>query len=224
MKIILLHGEDTVKSYERLKKFVDTAKNRSWEVVNMDQSPTNFEETLSSTSLFGSERFFILRDIKKIGKKESTWLNNKYKSIEGNLVIYHEGVAGATVIKNLPSSVVVEEFALPKLIWTFLDSIRPGNSTKCLQDFHKIIKRDAPEFVFTLISRLFKDLYWVRVDPSSMIYPQWRIDKLKRQSTGLTSDQLLDIINSLAEIDVSVKTGNGDIVSALDLMLIKQLK
>lgn len=69
MKIILLHGEDTIKSYERLKKFIDTAKNRSWEVVNVDQSPTSFEETLSSTSLFGNERFFILRDIKKLVKK-----------------------------------------------------------------------------------------------------------------------------------------------------------
>ena len=224
MKIILLHGEDTIKSYERLKKFIDTAKNRSWEVVNVDQSPTSFEETLSSTSLFGNERFFILRDIKKIGKKESIWLEKNYKLIDGNLIVYHEGTAGVTFVKSLTGSVVVEEFALPKLIWAFLDDIKYGNSTKCLQDFHKIIKRDAPEFVFTLISKLFKDLYWVKVDSASMPYPQWRIDKLKRQSAGFTPDQLLGIINSLAEIDVSVKTGNGDIVSALDLMLIKQLK
>lgn len=39
MKIIILHGDDNVKSYERLKKFIDTARNRSWEVSFLDESP-----------------------------------------------------------------------------------------------------------------------------------------------------------------------------------------
>jgi DNA polymerase III delta subunit len=69
MKIIVLHGEDTNKSYERLKKFINVAKERSWEVDFLDDSNLSIKENLSSSSLFGGERFFILKDIKKLGKK-----------------------------------------------------------------------------------------------------------------------------------------------------------
>ena len=88
MKIILLHGDDELKSYERLQKFVETAKARSWEVVYLDDSNQSFLEDIRSASLFGGERFFILKDIKKIGKKESAWLKKSGGEAEGTLINY----------------------------------------------------------------------------------------------------------------------------------------
>ena len=34
MKIIVLHGDDSEKSYTRLTKFIKEAKKRNWEIVN----------------------------------------------------------------------------------------------------------------------------------------------------------------------------------------------
>lgn len=224
MKIIILHGEDVNKSYDRLKRFIETAKSRSWEVAFIDDAPGSLQENLSTNSLFGAERFFILRDVKKLGKKEFEWLNKKYGELSGNFIIYHEGVLGQTFLKNLPKEAKIEEYKLPKLIWSFLESMRPGSSVSSVKLFHKIIEKDAPELVFSLMFRQFRDLYWSKVDPKSMQIPSWRLQKLKAQSSHFSQEQLEEIVSRFVEIDVSVKSGQEDLVSSLDLFIIKQLE
>lgn len=224
MKIIILHGDDERKLYSRLQRFVETAHNRSWEVDYLDDQAIKLQEALSSTSLFSNERFFILRDIKRLGKKEIEWLNKKYTDLSGNLIIYNEGYISKTILSSLPKDIKIEEFKLPVIIWSFLEHFYPGNSEKCIQEFHKIIERDAPEFIFTLIAKLFRDLYWVKTDAVSMPYPPWRTAKLKVQSEKFKVKQLKEIINKLAEIDIEVKTSKADLVSSLDLLMIKQLE
>lgn len=224
MKIFVLHGDDTAKSYERLKKFTDSAKERSWEISYLDGSDRPFEENLSNTSLFGSERFFILRDFRKLGKKEITWLDKKHADLSGNLIIYNEGVLNQTFVKSLPKDTKFEEFKLPVLIWNFLDTIVPGNPVRLIKQFHKIIEKEPVEFIFTLIARQIRDLYWVKVDPKSFNLPSWRLSKLKVQSSKFTEEQLISLINKMSEIDIEAKTGKADLVSSLDLVILKQLK
>lgn len=224
MKIIVLHGEDIVKSYERLKRFTETARARSWEVANLDESETAFEENLSSPSLFGTDRFFILRDIRKLGKKEVEWLGKKYADLSGTLIIYHEGQIGQTFIKNLPKETKTEEFKLPKLIWNFLEHIYPGNSATVIKEFHTVIEREATEFVFTLIARQLKNLYYIKSAPKRVPFQDWQIARLKRQAEKFTPEQLRELIGMLAEIDIKVKTSKADLVSSLDLLIVKQLE
>lgn len=201
MKIIVLHGDDEKKVYARLSKFIETARKRSWEVTFLDDSNLSIQESLSGTSLFEAERFFILRDIKKLGKKEIEWLNKKVNDLSGNLIIYHEGTIGALILKSLPKETTVEEFKLPKLIWGFLDLIKPGNSIQIVKTFHKIIETEAPEFIFAMI-------VW----------------KLKKNYLTKPSPEIAKMINDMAIIDFEVKTGKANLVSSLDLMFIKSLE
>jgi DNA polymerase III delta subunit len=224
MKIIVLHGDDERKLYERLTKFIETAKSRSWEVAYLDDPNTKIQELLSSASLFGSERFFILRDVARLGKKEQEWLKKNSNSIGGNLIIYHEGYISSPILKSLPNDTKIEEFKLPVILWNFLDGISPGNSDRSIKQFHQIIEKEAPEFIFTLIAKLFRDLYWVKTDAGSLPYPNWRVGKLKVQSAKFSTDKLKNLIGKLAEIDINVKTSKSDLLDELDLLIIKQLK
>lgn len=131
MKIIILHGEDTLKSYARLKQFIEVAKKRNWEILYDDISIT--------PSLFGNERLTIVRDYKLLQKN----------TVEGTLVIYHEGTLPVTFLKTLPIDTKIEEFKLPKLLWNFLDNMS-------IRSFHEIIKTEAVEFVFIMIAWKFK--------------------------------------------------------------------
>ena len=223
MKIIVLHGSDVVKSYERLKKFIDTARSRSWEVSFVDESENTLEENLSAMSLFGSERFFILRDIKRLGKKETTWLKKKYTDLPGNLIIYHEGELGKTFINSLPNP-KIEEFKLPKLVWSFLELLRPGAAGELVRMFHKIIEREPAEFVFALMAKQFRDLYWVKTSQVLTGIPTWKVGKLKSQANKFTPKKLKEIIERLAEMDINVKTGKEQLISSLDLLIIKLLE
>ena len=142
MNIIILHGEDTHKSYSRLTTFMETAKKRGWEILDFDLS------SIQNQSLFGEERFYILRDYKLLTKEEITQLD-KYS---GNLIIYHSGNIPVTFTKLLPKNTKFEKFDIPKLIFKFLDNIT-------LRSFHEIIKTEPVEFVFSMIAWKYKKKY-----------------------------------------------------------------
>jgi len=224
MKVIVLHGDDEKRLYERLQKFIDVAHARSWEVSFIDEANQSFEEILSATSLFGSEQFFILKDVKKLGKKEFSWLNKRYTELSGNLIIYYEGTLNATTLKSFPADSKIEEFRLPVLLWNFLDNLIPGKGEFSVKTLHKIIEKNPVEFVFSLIAKHFRDLYWVKIDAVSAGFPFWKLNKLKSQASKFTEEKLRELISLLAKIDVEVKTSKADLTSELDLLLLKHLE
>ena len=134
-------------------------------------------------------------------------------------------------MKQLPKIDKVEEFKLPKLIWSFLDSCFPGNAKNALLLLHEIIKNEPVEFVFSLLAKHLRDLYWVKVDsppgqrPSGPVaYPSWRVEKLKRQSHKFSEGSLEDLINSLAQADIKAKTSQGELIDLLDFIIATKLE
>lgn len=206
MKIIVLHGDYTTKLYERLNKFIETAKKRGWEIIN--------DEISQTPSLFNKETLTIVRKYNLLSLRKD--ISNILK-IPGTLVIYNEGNIPQIFLKILPQDAKIENFKLPKIIWNFLDNI----SVKLL---HEVIKTEPVEFVFSVLSKRFRDLYWAKTDVGSMIYDSWRIKKLQRQAQKYTTREVVQIINKLAEIDIKVKTSKADLISELDLLLISKLE
>jgi len=205
MKIIILHGDHLTEVYSRLTKFIETAKARGWEIVN--------DEIETTPSLFGINRLLIFRDFRRITKKDI----KNIKQFPGTLVIYNEGIIPAAFLRSLPEDARVERFDLPKTIWKFLD----GPDVKLL---HQVVKHEPVEFIFAILAKRFRDLYWVISDPKTLPYQDWQIARLKKQAAGYTADKLKQIISELAKIDIEVKTSKADLLSALDFLLITRLE
>jgi hypothetical protein len=212
MKIIVLHGDDSAKSYERLMKFVDAAKKRNWEIVN-DEFP-------NTPSLFGIDRLIIYRDFSLLSKKDI----KNFDKFDGTLVVYHNGVLPQTFLKLMPSDFKMEKFELPKILFTFLESFYPGNSARCLELLHDLIKTQVVELVFFMLARHLKELYLVGIDSQTSLYPPWKLSKLKSQVEKLGVEKLKKIIDELSDIDIEVKTSKADLLTSLDLLIVKQLE
>jgi len=206
MKLIILHGDYVNKSYARLAQFIHEAKRRGWEISDYDK------ETVDNQSLFAVERFVVLRDYKTLNKRDILRLDKH----PGTLVVYHEGNIPQTFLKMLTNP-VIEEYKLTKIIWNFLDNI----SIKLL---HEVIKTEPVEFVFSVLAKRFRDLYWVKTDLRSMIYDSWRKTKLQKQAQKYTTSRVVQIINELAEIDIKVKTSKANLISSLDFLLLTKLE
>lgn len=141
MKIIVLHGNDTEKSYARLQKFIQEAKRRSWKITDY-----NFDE-ITNQSLFGDECFYVLHDYKLLDKTSL----EKLKKYSGNLIIYNAGKIPVPTLKNLGAD-KTELFELPELLWKFLDNMT-------VSGLHELTKTQAVEYILAMIAWKFKQNY-----------------------------------------------------------------
>ncbi len=147
MKIIVLHGNDTQKSYQRLTVFINEAKKRGWKVTDFSM------EAVKNQDLFESECFYILKDYKILNKK----IIDNVKKYQGNLIVYHNAKIPVTSLKamNIDKSeqnVVVETFDLPVLLWKFLDNMS-------VSGLHALFETEAPEYILAMMAWKFKQNY-----------------------------------------------------------------
>lgn len=218
MKIIVLHGDYIKKSRDRLEDFISSAQK-----IDSNFNLT-ISEQLSANSLFQKESLFILEDIKRLNQKDIDWIKKRGKDLALTLIIYHQGFIPKKVLNSFPKDAKIEEFKLPRIIFMYLDSIYPKNVKKVLVLFHELIRNEPVEFVFALMAKHLRDLYWVKVEPRSLPYPSWRITKLKVQSEKFKVEMIKEIIRKLAEIDIAAKTSKSDLISSLDLLMLTKLE
>ena len=224
MKVIVLHGDDIIRSRTRLQKFIETAKKRGWKIERLDEAEFSISEKLSGRDLFKTESLFIIQDLRKVKKSTLWWIMKKSAELPVTLIIYQEGTLAKSLLLKLPNDSKIEEFKLPRLIFSFLDAFYPGNAKRVALAFSQIIQSQPSEFVVALLGRHLRDLYWVKGDESTLQLPPWRIGKLKAQSERFDEESLRNLISSLAEIDVISKTTETDLAYSLDLLIATELE
>lgn len=224
MKITIIHGQDTTASRNRFKKIVQAVRARGWEVSGVILGKLSLEEQLTTNSLFSGESLFVIDNIKKLAKKDLEWVSKNHQGYEGNLLSWYEGDIPAMGLKMWPKEARVEKFDLPKELFVFLESLYPGNSRSSLKLFHSLLGHEHEQFIFIMVARHFRDLYWVTQDKDSMGAPPWRAGKLERQAERFTVGQIKKVINLLAACDIATKTSKQSLIQSLDLIIVSQLK
>lgn len=224
MKIIILYGDNTIESYNRLLSFIKEAKKRDWNIMRINNAKQNIFEALYYDSLFEKRKLVVIEDSAIFSPTVKKWIKTNFDKSDTTLVIYYPATLTKSFIKSLPKVDKVEEFKIPKLIWSFLESFYPGNSKNALLLFHETIKSEPIEFVFSLLAKLLRDLYWVKADSRSLPYPPWRVNKLKNQSRRFTAEMLKNLIFELADADIKSKTSDENLTGLVDFIIASKLE
>lgn len=226
MKIIVLHGDNEPKLNERLVKYIEHAKAKNWLIDRFNQeTKINFAEYLSAGVLFEQERLFIVDEAGTLSSKDLTWLTKNNPSLSGFLVLISQGFLNEKIKGGLPKDVKYEEFKLPRLIFNFLDSFYPGNITNALKFLKEIEKNEPVEFIFSLLSRHVRDLYWIGFAGEPYPYAEsWRIGKIRSQAKKFKEAKLKHIIKRLAKADILAKSSQEDLSDLLDQIIITSLE
>ncbi|MBU0572081.1 hypothetical protein KKE18_00075 [Patescibacteria group bacterium] len=204
---------------------IQVAKERGWEIVKIDSSNNlSLPEKFTTSNLFEGERLYVMENLAKIKKTDFEWLKKNIKRLSGTTIIYHDGTITNNLLKLIPKVTKTEEYKLPKLIFKFLESFWPGNSTNSIKLLHEVIKEESPEYIFNLLSRHFRDLYWATLDRNSMSYPAWRVSKLTQQASRFENGKIEELIKTFAEVDIEVKTSKANIVDSLDFIIASELE
>ena len=225
--MIILHGENTVLSRQRLKEETEAFKlKRKGEVLRFEGNNLNLinlQQALESLSLIEKSQMVVIENLfsgrqSKEKEKMMTYLKN---SNPINLIIWEGKKIDGRIL--LPFKAQVLRFDLPLIIFRFLDSLAPGNATQSINFFHQSLEQDPPELIFYLLNRQIR-LLILATDLGEKGLSQmqdWQKGKLIRQAKKFGLTKLIKIYKELLKIDWQQKTSQTpfSLVSQLDLSL-----
>lgn len=222
--ITIIHGDDTVSS----RKYLIELKTASENSVTLDGKGLTFNDlvhALKSNSLFSDgKNIFIENFFSKKNKELEESINLINKNSNLNIVIWDENELSKSQLSAFLKP-TIKLFKIPQSLFSFLDSIKPGN-VQNVTLFYSVLKNSDENFLFSMIIRQFRLLLALRdgqndsIDELQRLGP-WQIEKLQRQSQMFTIEQLKKIYNKLYKIDLNIKTGvYPNLTSAIDILLL----
>lgn len=212
--MIILHGEDTTKSYAKLVLFTDEKKLKNVEVITRDYSEidtTYLRQELGSKGLFGNDKCFVIKNLLSGNKS-----NNKEKLIEiiskntdRDIILWENKAITVSILKHFKEA-KIEIFTVSPIIFKFLDCLRPTNTSNILTSWKKmIIEKTEPEFIFAMLVRQIKLLIQAKTGPENLKLAPYPMRLITSQATCFQIEHLLNLYNMLFEIEVKIKTGKS---------------
>lgn len=225
--ITIIHGGDIVSSRKHFLS--QREKSQSPLVLDGEKiSLTDLVQTFEG-SLFGSQRAIFIEGFLERKGKEFLEIASYLKSQQSSDIVLWEGKELSKPTLSIFPKANVTLFVLPKTLFSFLETIRPGNGKNLVSSFQKVLKQTEPELVFYMIVRQFRLLLALSdtvskpriIDEATRLAP-WQKERLKRQALLFTQDKLKKIYDYLYKIDVSQKTGRTSLSLAqnIDIFLL----
>jgi hypothetical protein len=158
--IFIFHGDDQNQSRLAFNQALDQKKDH--DILRLDNKEINLDLVngfINSQSLFSNLRIIAISNFFSISKPI---LDKLLKIIKLNpdfdVYIWQDKTLSITQIKVLPQS-TVKLFPLDKLIFICLNNIRPGNLSKFISIYNKVLQKEPFElFLFFVKSNLRKQL------------------------------------------------------------------
>lgn len=228
--ITIIHGDDIVSS----RNFFTQEKTKfpNHQTLTDSYAVSDIAQALER-SLFGDETVIFIENLltRKKSKEKEDIIAYIAKQKSNNTIYLWEDAEIPQKTIQLFTHVQSRLFKLPKLLFTFLDTLSPKNGNKLVILFHKVIEQADADFVFAMIARQFRLLLSchpkLSEESSDTIdevkrLAQWQISKLTKQRSFFTDAQLLSNYQKLLAIETSLKTGtlSLSLTQAIDFFLL----
>lgn len=221
--LILLHGDDVEKSRDALNLF----RTGQDEIISFDGKKITIDEikqASESMSLFGEKRLIIIEHLfSRLSKEDLKSITSYLSSLDTpyDIIIWESKLIGKREINRLGKSWQVKEFTIPKVIFTLVESVKPGNHKRMLE-LLKVAReyKVSDEFIFLMLVRQVRMLLLAK-DDGLVGMPSWMAGKFSKQAELFNTDNLLFFYKKLLGIDIKIKTGTSGYLlgGELDLLL-----
>lgn len=222
--MLILHGDNSVKSRNELQIKLDEASGQSIEIVRFDAkkiNPRDLEEALGSSSLFGGDRLIVIEELHSLPpserKKELINFISASNS-ETEIVLWEKRALTATMLKPFKSA-TVKEFKTSNYLFNWLDTLGNNDPTKSVKAFHEALKHEDEMYCYIMFCRQIRLLIQAK-DNVKMTGAPFMISKLTKQAQSFKLEQLLKIHSKLLAIDLAIKTSKlrNSVAAEIDLI------
>lgn len=241
--MLIIHGENTIKSRDKLTGLVQAARDAKLDVVRLlgkELTTALLEETFASTSLFGTDKMIVIEELHslpKSGKKEQLIAQvgaqaaQEAENSSGSVavagttlpavILWEKRQLTPTMLKKF-SGAKIEEFKSSSVLFKWLDGFGISkDKSGQLKELHNIYAHDGAEFLFAMLSRQVRLLLSAKDDGQLKGAP-FMIAKIKKQANAFSLEKLLQIHAQLLEIDHQQKTSSTRMTlqQQLDLLVL----
>lgn len=241
--LTLIHGSDTAAS----RKYFLDQKQHYTDALVLDADKVNLSDLtqiFEGGGLFGETKYIFIEQLitkkKKSGdfKDIVTYLE---KNAADHTIFLWENKELEISTTKIFKNATVKPFKLPQTIFVLLDSLKPGNGKALVSLFHQSIESAEIEMVFFMLIRQFRLLLSLsssqtslraqrgnpvengsEIDELKRMAP-WQKQKLQKQASLFSQEELLELYNQLYSLEHAQKTGNltSPLHSSIDFLLLE---
>lgn len=227
--IYILHGDDIVSSRNRI-----TELSSEFPSVNyFDAEKASISEIISSfssTDLFLDKKCIVIEKILRLSKSDLEKVQgvilDSSKNPSTTVILWHNTELSKIFLSKFKTA-TVEVFLLPKLFFTFLDSLTPKTASFSLDTLSKMKNVEAEQIFYSMIKRV-RQLLMIKsssnIEEIEKMSP-WQKDKLRIQSSKWRIDELEVFYRELFKLEVKMKSGGLmlPLKKHLDILLVSGL-
>lgn len=226
--VTIIHGQDTSASREHLLSLMQDTK--QFPIVEGTKlALTALVQSFEGGGLFSQEKKLLVENFfsdRKPGTEFDKIIEYAVSSEHKGHVIFWERKELTRKQLSLVKNASVHIFQYPQVLFSFLDSITPGNGTNAIALFHQVLASKEVELVFFMLIRqvrmlLTQDAKHSAIEEIARLAP-WQKAKLTRQSELFGQAVLARMYEQLFAIERGTKTGTlpTPLVPAVDFFLL----
>lgn len=217
---LLLHGENIEGSraeYIRLKTSFGQKEIRELNGRQMDESA--LIQAVQSNSLFGEGSIMCIEQLfGPLGKKakQAAIYANIIKEADptATILLWEQKEIGKEILGLLGNDVPARLFAYPKIIFSFLDSLKPDNTKQSLQYTDDLLMSEPAELIWSMLISRVRVLIQVKDNATPERMNAWQLGRLTNQARLFTMIKLLDMHKNLLTMEYSLKNGSSPFTMA----------
>ncbi|MCC6710966.1 MAG: hypothetical protein IT416_01285 [Candidatus Pacebacteria bacterium] len=224
--IIILHGENTIKSRDRLTQLVTDLKVKNQEIIRLEAKKLDLpqlDEMLLKNNLFGNQEVLIIEELHSLpkSKKKDELINKIANNNQKDIILWEKRDLTITMLKKF-SQAKMEQFKLTNALFSWLDLFHHQTPIKQnLQALKKAIQNNGDYMCFIMLARQISLLIYAK-DGGQVKGAPFMISKLKKQAQAFSLEKLLQLHKQLFELDQQMKSSKNFLTleQALDVLTI----
>lgn len=227
--ITLIHGENIAISR---KHFIELRDNTS-DALTIDGSSLTqltLAQALQGQGLFAEQKDIFIEEFltkRKQSKETDVLIAYIFAHQKDHNITFWESKDLTMRQLKMFSQSSVRKFDFPKILFTFLDALYPGNTKQMLSLLHQTIQTEESEFAFFMLVRHIRILLAItekqvdeEIDEVKRLAP-WQLGKLQKQARVFGKEALIHMYHRLFIIESELKTGklSVSLIQSIDFLL-----
>lgn len=227
--MLVFHGDSQKDSRTLLQNAMQKDKELGREINSLDGekiTPRDLESTLATANLFAPETLVIEGLLGRLKSKDKDACISLLASYSGekNIILWDKKEITKPNLTKLGTSVKISNSKAPTQLFSWLETIVPGNTKSCLTIMHQVAAMTEDILIFTMLARHLSYLIMMKSATSPKFAP-WQMGKLRSQAGVWSDKQLESMLTQLIQIDEAIKTGQTKLsyLDQLDIYLMREL-